>query len=42
MVRYLGIVDGYYTSNEPANIRYALRPPRKLYGSETVVNFGPL
>jgi hypothetical protein len=39
---YLVFVDGYYTSNEPANIRHALRPLCKLHGAEVVINFGPL
>lgn len=42
IVRYLGFVDGYYTSNEPANIRHALRPLRKLYGHEVATAFGPI
>jgi hypothetical protein len=41
-VRYLHFVDGYYPSNEPANIRHALRPLRKLYGFEMVTSLGPL
>ncbi len=42
ILRYLGFVDGYYTSTEPANIRLALRPVRKLYGFGLVRDFGPL
>jgi hypothetical protein len=42
ILSYLGFVDGYYTSTEPANIRLALRPMRKLYGFALVREFGPL
>jgi integrase len=42
VVRYLHFVDGYYTSNEPANIRHALRPLRRLYGFEMATGIGPL
>jgi integrase len=43
IVRYIQFVDGYYRgSNEPANIRHALRPLRKLFGFEAVADFGPL
>lgn len=41
-LRYLDFVDGYYTSNEPANIRHALKPLRRLYGLEMATEFGPL
>ena len=30
ILHYLEFVDAYYTSTEPANIRLALRPVRKL------------
>src|SRR3954452_12064638 len=32
VVRYLAHVDGLYRSNEPSNIRLALRPVQRLYG----------
>jgi integrase len=42
ILRYLGFVDGNYASTEPANIRLALRPVRKLYRFGLVRDFGPL
>jgi integrase len=46
LLAYLDWADGYYMKNgeptsEPANIRLALRPLRKLYGHTSVTEFGP-
>lgn len=42
VVRYLEHVDASYTSNEPRNIRLALRPAQELYGMTPAREFGPL
>jgi integrase len=42
IVKYLDHVDGYYTSNEPRNIRLAIKPLRRLYGMTAAREFGPL
>lgn len=47
MEAYLAYADACYTKNgkptkEPADIRYAIRPVRKLYGDTLARNFGPL
>lgn len=42
VVAYLRHVDGRYESDEPANIRYALRPVRETYGPTPAADFGPL
>lgn len=42
VVRYLEFVDRRYRSHEPANIRFALRPVREVYGTTTAVDFGPI
>ena len=41
IVRYIHHVDARYQSNEPANIRHALKPLRILYGTVPVTEFGP-
>ena len=41
MLQYIRHVDGRYQSNEPANIRHALRPLRRLYGTTVATEFGP-
>jgi integrase len=47
LVAYLRFADGYYRKNgqptaEPANIRFAIRPLRILYGHTLARDFGPL
>jgi integrase len=42
IVRYIHHVDERYQSNEPANIRHALKPLRVLYGMTLVTEFGPM
>jgi integrase len=42
IVRYLGHVDGRYTTDEPQKIRLAIRPVRIRYGLLPVREFGPL
>jgi hypothetical protein len=47
LLAYLRHADAYYVKNgkptsEPANIRLALRPLRKLYGHTPARDFGPL
>jgi hypothetical protein len=42
IVRYIHHIDERYQSNEPANIRHALRPFRVLYGTALVTEFGPM
>ena len=46
LIAYLSHVDSYYVKNgkptkEPANIRLAIRPLRRLYGSTLAKEFGP-
>ena len=42
VVPYLAHVDARYTSNEPRNIRLALRPLQEHYGMTLARDFGPL
>lgn len=42
VVRYIHHVDQRYQSNEPANIRHAIKPLRILYGTALVTEFGPM
>lgn len=47
LVAYLSFADGYYRKNgqptkEPEDIRYAIRPLRKLHGHTLAREFGPL
>ncbi len=42
VVAYLKHVDGRYKSNEPGNIRAALKPVRQVYGATPAAEFGPL
>jgi hypothetical protein len=47
MLAYLEHADAYYVKNgrptkEPEDIRYAMRPARKLYGYTLARSFGPL
>lgn len=47
MEAYLAHADAYYRKNgkptkEPTDIRYAIRPARKLYGTTLARDFGPL
>lgn len=42
VVRDLEFVDRRYRSREPANIRFALKPVREVYGTTTAVDFGPI
>lgn len=46
IVRFIKHADSYYRKNgrptkEPANLRLAVRPLKRLYGQTTVVEFGP-
>lgn len=42
VVAYLRHVDERYSSREPVNIRYALKPVRETYGTTPAADFGPV